>query len=218
VTTSKTIKIVIDENVKNLSLPEKTISSEKEMDKANEKISKFHLPILKINDPAEWPSLPLEQRKHLTDELATKTCLENCCGINGLKSGCCTMDPDHLEHLLGPINGDDEKWLEDIIKHFRARGLTISRSDVVIDYEEGVEIGKSLFNDNPAFRDKSSYPILRMQVYGQRYVCKFLNPNSGKCSIYKMRPIMCRNYTCQYIKSNFLVRTSEKPNVYKKLR
>ena len=70
---------------------------------ANRK-DRFHLPVLHINDPTQWPSQPLENRMRFTDEVAFHTCLGNCCGVEGLKAGCCQMDPDDMEHVLGPVD------------------------------------------------------------------------------------------------------------------
>lgn len=180
---------------------------------------RFHLPVLHINDPTQWPSQPLENRLRWTDEVALNTCLGNCCGVEGLKAGCCQMDPDDMEHVLGPV---DEKWIKEILVWLNRKGIPSTRSDVVIDFEEGKILGEKFFNGErrAVFQQKESYPILRFQVQGPRFACKFLTPNSGKCSIYEVRPGMCRGYLCQYIKANFLVRADEKnhPHTYTKIR
>jgi hypothetical protein len=64
-------------------------------------LTKFHLPVLNINKEDYWPSLPLKDREHLTDKKAMDVCLGNCCGYEGLKAACCTLDPEDLEHVLG---------------------------------------------------------------------------------------------------------------------
>lgn len=180
---------------------------------------RFHLPVLHINDPTQWPSQPMENRMKWTDEVAYNTCLGNCCGVEGLKAGCCQMDPDDMEHVLGPV---DEKWIKEVLVWLNRKGIHSTRSDVVIDFEEGQIIGEKFFNGErkAVFLSKESYPILRFQIQGPRFACKFLTPNSGKCSIYEMRPGMCRGYLCQYIKANFLVRldTQNHPNTYTKIR
>jgi len=179
---------------------------------------KYYLPVLNINQEQEWQSKPKEERKHFTDEIAIKTCLGNCCGVPGLKGGCCHLDPLDLEHVLGPV---DEKWIKDIVKWFRKKGLNFSRQDIVIDYEEGVVIGDTLFKDSPnnaVFKDKKAYPFLRFQVLGPRYVCKFMNPMTYKCTIYEVRPNMCVTYYCNFIQTNFLVKTKSKPNTWQKMR
>jgi Fe-S-cluster containining protein len=193
---------------------------EKELDPNNEKDyrDKYYLPVLNINHAPEWESKPVDQRKHFTDEVAMNTCLGNCCGVPGLKGGCCHLDPVDMEHVLGPL---DEEWIKDIVKWFRKKGMNFSRQDIVIDYEEGVVIGDTLFKDAPnnaVFRDKKAYPFLRFQVLGPRYVCKFMNPTTYKCQIYEVRPKMCREYLCQYVVSNFLVKTKNKPNTWQKAR
>jgi len=79
-------------------------------------------------------------------------------------------------------------------------------------------IGVNHFNGHKIFEQKTSYPMMRIQVFGPRWACKFLNVNSGMCTIYDKRPDMCRDYLCQYVKSNFLVRTKTKPNTYQNVR
>ena len=214
----KKIKIVLNDEPTLIEKEEKIVHNVKLEGSVPTKVEKYHLPVLKLNNPDEWPSAPLEKRKHFTDKVAMETCLGNCCGVNGLKSACCTIDPENLEHVLGPLNGADEEKIKELINYFNSRGLKMSRSDIVIDYEEGKEMAAALFNNHPVFLEKSSYPIIRMQLIGKRYACKFLNPVSGKCQIYERRFIMCSGYLCEYIKSNFLVRTADKPNTYRKLR
>lgn len=179
---------------------------------------RFYLPVLNLNHIPEWDSKPNEERKHFTDEVALNTCLGNCCGVEGLKGGCCHLDPIDLEHVLGPL---DEDWIRDIIKWFKHKGISCNRSDIVIDYEEGKYLGQTLFKDAPnnqIFQEKQSYPFLRFQVLGPRYVCKFMNPQTYKCQIYEVRPNMCRTYYCQYILTNFLVKTKNHPNRWQKVR
>lgn len=178
------------------------------------KHDKYHLPVLNINSPTEWPSLPKEERKLLTDELSTATCVGNCCGVNGLKSGCCKLDPYALEHVLGPIEEED---ITRIIRWFKTKNIHYKRADVVIDFEEGKLIGQKFFNGHEVFNSAATYPILRIQVAGPFYSCKFLS-DTGFCTIYANRPNMCRNYLCEYILSNFLVKTKTHPNRYEKLR
>lgn len=181
--------------------------------------NRFHLPVLHINDPTQWPSQPKENRLKFTDEVALHTCLGNCCGVEGLKAGCCHMDPDDMEHVLGPV---DEDWIKNTARWLTNKGIPTSRSDLVIDFEEGKLIGEKFFTGErkAVFMAEESYPILRFQIKGPRFVCKFLNPNSGKCGIYEKRPAMCRGYLCQYVKANFRVRPDPKnhPNTFVVLR
>lgn len=179
---------------------------------------RYYLPVLNINHTKEWEPKPLSERKHFTDEIALETCLGNCCGVSGLKAGCCLMDTQDLEHVLGPV---DENCIKKIVKYFRKKGLNYSRQDIVIDYEEGRIIGENLFKDAPnarIFQEKGAYPIMRFQVLGPRYACKFLNPQTFKCQIYEARPVMCSSYYCNYITTNFLVKTKVHPNRWRKLR
>lgn len=180
--------------------------------------NRFYLPVLNINQPQQWEPKPLSERKHLTDEVALQTCLGNCCGVSGLKAGCCLMDTQDLEHVLGPV---DEACIKKIINYFRKKGLNYSRQDIVIDYEEGKIIGDTLFKDAPnarIFQEKGAYPIMRFQALGPRYSCKFLNPQTFKCQIYEVRPKMCSSYYCNYITTNFLVKTKVHPNRWRRIR
>lgn len=178
------------------------------------KKDRFYLPVLYINDPTQWESKPLSERKHFTDDIAKDTCLGNCCNVEGLSAGCCQLDPDDMEHVLGPV---DEEWIKATIKWFKKKDINVTRHDLVIDYEEGRLTGQRFFNDHEVFKRKDTYPILRIQASGIRFACKFLNVQTGKCTIYQQRPEMCRNYYCSYIKSNFLVKTQNHPNTYKKI-
>lgn len=185
-----------------------------EMDETDKKRARFYLPVLRINDPTQWESKPLSERKHFTDDEAKKTCLGNCCGVEGLRAGCCQLDPDDIEHVLGPV---DEDWIKKTIKWFRKKGINVTRHDIVIDYEEGKLIGQQFFHDHEVFKSPDSYPILRIQASGIRFACKFLNVHNGMCTIYEQRPNMCRDYYCGFVKANYLVRTHNHPNSYKKI-
>lgn len=192
----------------------KSEAEEEENPEESKKKAKFYLPVLYINDPTQWESKPLSKRKHFTDEVAKETCLGNCCNVKDLKAGCCQLDPDDIEHVLGPV---DEDWIKRTIKWFKGKGINVTRHDIVIDYEEGKLIGRKFFNDHQVFKSPDSYPILRIQANGQRFACKFLNVHNGMCTIYEHRPNMCRDYLCAYVKANFLVRTHNHPNTYKKI-
>lgn len=189
------------------------------LQKGPAKSDRFHLPVLYLNDPTQWPSQPKENRIRFTDEVAYNTCLGNCCGVEGLKASCCQMDPDDMEHVLGPV---DEEWIVDIVKWLRRKDISATRADVVIDFEEGRIIGEKFFNGErkAIFMSKDTYPILRFQVHGPRFACKFLSPVNGKCSIYQQRPEMCKKFLCQYVRSNFLIRTDpvNHPNTFTKYR
>lgn len=191
------------------------------LEEGEEKVDgKHYLPVLNINDESMWESKPNSQREHLTDEKAYEVCMKNCCGVPGLFAACCRMDPDDLEHVLGPV---DEDWIKKTIKQWKKQGYEITRSDLVIDYEEGKIIGDKLFNGNDIFKNPSCYPILRFKVHGQRYACQFMNPDNGLCRLYgegsnDKRPGFCKTYYCEYIKKNFLVRRNNNSNKWEKIK
>ena len=178
------------------------------------KENRFYLPVVYLNHMDMHPSKPNSQREHWTDKKAMGTCLGNCCGIPGTKAMCCRLNPDQLEHVLGPL---DEKWIKKIVDWFKKRGINVTRQDIVIDFEEGVLIGRNFFKGHEIFEKKETYPIMRMQIEGPHFGCKFLNNLNGMCNIYEQRPDMCRNYLCGYVKSNFFVKSKEKPNTWSKI-
>jgi len=192
-----------ENNRKSLRLPP-------DIDKADlvEK-NRFYLPVLHINDPTMWEPKPLSERLHFTSEIAMETCLSNCCGTPGVRNACCLLDPDDLEHVLGPV---DEPWIKKMIAWFNKKGIHATRSDIVIDYEEGKLLGEAHFHGHKVFNDPKSYPILRIQAYGQRFACKFMSVHSGKCTIYSVRSKMCSGYYCSYIGANFLVKDPKHPS------
>jgi Fe-S-cluster containining protein len=178
-------------------------------------LNKFHLPVLNINKPEYWDSMPNQERKHFTSQVAMETCLGNCCGYEGLKGGCCQIDPEDLEHVLGQVTEEDVKK---IINHLKKTTPGIKREDIVIDKDEGMKIGKQFFNDHPVFSHIDSYPMLRFQIFGPRFVCKFLSTKTFMCTIYNYRPKMCQNYYCEFLKKNYLLKTKDKPNTWQKLK
>lgn len=178
-------------------------------------LNKYHLPVLNINKPDYWPSLPLKDRRHLTDKVAVESCLGNCCGYEGLNAGCCQLDTEDLEHVLGSVSEED---IERLLKHLRKVLPGIKRDDIVMDIEEGKLFGRQFFNDHPVFKAEQSYPMMRLQSFGPRFVCKFLSLETFKCTVYNHRPDMCRGYYCQWMKSSFLIRTKDRPNTWQKIR
>ena len=177
------------------------------------KENRFYLPIVYLNHMDMHPSKPNSERQYWTDKKAIETCLGNCCGVPGTKAMCCRLNKEKLEHVLGPL---DEKWIKKITEWFKKRGINVTRHDIVIDYEEGVLIGRNHFNGHEIFERKESYPIMRMQIEGPHFGCKFLNNKNGMCNIYEQRPDMCRDYLCGYVKSNFFVKSKHKPNTWVK--
>lgn len=201
-TIPKTSHVISDSNTSYIDNISETVEIKPKTKYEAKVEARYYLPVLNLNNEEYWPTKQLSERKHFTSEVAKSTCLGNCCGHEGLRAGCCQLDPEDLEHVLGPV---DEKWIKDILKYFNKKGINYKRQDIVVDHEEGLLIGKAFFNDHPIFHHKDSYPFLRIQVNGIRFSCKFLNVNTGMCTIYENRPPMCQNYLCSYVKSNFLV-------------
>jgi len=191
----------------------KPLPSKEELREAK-KENKFYLPVLSLNDRTMWESKPKSERRNFTDDVAKETCLSNCCGQPGVFSACCRLDPDDLEHILGPVS---EQWIKRFLAWSEKKKLNYKRGDVVIDFEEGKLIGEKFFNGHPVFTRPTSYPMMRLQAMGPRMACKFLNPDNGMCGIYEQRPDMCRGYLCEYVKKNFFVKTKDQPNTYKRV-
>lgn len=173
--------------------------------------NRYYLPVLHLNDTSMWESKPLSERLHFTPEVAKETCMSNCCGHPGVRNACCLLDKDDLEHVLGPV---DEPWIKKMILWYKKKGIHATRSDLVIDFEEGKLIGEAHFNGHKVFTDPKTYPILRIQAFGPRFACKFLNVHNGKCTIYSVRSEMCRGYLCSYVKANFIVKAKNTNNKY----
>lgn len=218
---SKTVRtisieeLLSNEDTSDIALETKSIKhlTNEEL-KAAKKENRFYLPVVYLNQMDMHPPKPNSERTHWTDEKATETCLSNCCGVPGTKSMCCRMNMENLEHVLGPV---EEKWIKKIIEWFKKRDVIMTRHDIVIDFEEGSLIGQNFFNGSAVFEKKESYPIMRMQIEGPHFACKFLNNMTGKCNIYPVRPTpMCTDYYCSYVKSNFFLKTKEKPNTWSK--
>jgi Fe-S-cluster containining protein len=192
-----------EQNKENIEIPKKKV------------LSKFHLPVLNINKKDYWESQSVKDRKHFTNEVAAKTCLGNCCGYEGLSAGCCQLDLEDLEHVLGSV---DEEDIKKLLSHLKKTQPGIKREDIVIDKEEGILLGRQFFNDHPVFQHEDSYPMLRLQVFGSRFVCKFLSTKTFMCTVYNHRPQMCKDYYCEFLKKNYLLRTKDKPNTWQKVR
>lgn len=208
-------RVLSPEDFPSEDAPVSDANPQKKKEEGKERVGRFYLPVLNLNKPEHWDPLPAEERRHFTDHVAAETCLHNCCGYPGLKSACCTLDPSDLEHILGPV---DEKWVKKMVKWSREHGQPLAtRADIVIDFEEGKVIGETHFGGHRIFKSPESYPMIRIQVMGPRFCCKFLNSTSGKCMIYEHRPDMCRNYYCGYVQTRFLVRTKAHPNRYVKM-
>lgn len=221
--TTRTINIndlpsIQEENKPEIHISTKGILANLKNKEQKPEKNRFYLPVLSINDPSMYPSQPLENRLHLTDKVAEEVCLNNCCGVQGVSAACCKLDPENLEHVLGPL---DEEYIEATLKWIKKYNIIpMRREDIVIDFEEGKIIGETLFANSPqreVFQRKETYPILRFKVDGPRYSCIFLNSETNRCNIYKNRSNMCKFYYCSYIKANFLIRTPQNPNTFKKI-
>lgn len=118
-------------------------------------------------------------------------CQKHCYGHHGNHGGCCTIAD--RDFIMGPVS-DTERVLIDL--HKRMPGVLIGYSDVFIDYEEG----HKLFPDKLAWQNPDAYPAMRPDVKHPSLSCLFYNNTLGVCGIYDIRPNMCREFKCDYLK------------------
>jgi Fe-S-cluster containining protein len=111
-------------------------------------------------------------------------------GYRGNSGGCCTLDD--RDFILGPV-GDPDAFLVDL---GRLLCREVSREEVFIDFEEG----RALFPERSEWREPANYPALRVLPDVARIPCRFYESSTGACTVYDIRPAMCRNYLCDHLK------------------
>ena len=119
-------------------------------------------------------------------------CSNKCYGVEGLDGSCCTIES--RDWIIGPHN-DTKEFLERLSTKF---GREVKYEDVFIDYEEG----SKLFPYKETWRTPSVYPALRVDTSNSRFPCIFYNTAMKACSIYEIRPSVCKSYECSYLKNN----------------
>lgn len=121
-------------------------------------------------------------------------CSKKCFGKDNHHGQCCYVDGGNW--ILGPLSEiDSSRFIQDLSKKF---GKEIKYEDVFISYEEGIE----LFPDKPSWKQEDGYPSIRFDTKSEKNYCIFYNQQLRICSVYDIRPTMCRNYTCDYLKKN----------------
>ena len=120
-------------------------------------------------------------------------CSKKCSGTDGYDGNCCTLEHQR-DWLLGPLTEDQvEKLLFDLRLTWNRK---VERKEVVIDYEEGCNLFPTRFN----WQNKNNFPCLRVNPLHHRLPCVFYDPDLKKCNIYHIRPHMCREYVCDYLR------------------
>ena len=118
-------------------------------------------------------------------------CCEKCLGFNGNHGGCCQLDD--RDFIIGPVSDPDAFLLR--IKN-KFPGVNIEWKDVFIDFEEG----SKLFPERSLYQNPNHYPSLRIDTNHVRKPCIFYNSTLKCCSVYDIRPDMCKSFSCDYLK------------------
>ncbi len=118
------------------------------------------------------------------------TCERKCMGFDGNSGGCCTLGP--RDYIIGPVE-DVDLLLERLSVEW---GRPVTRGEVVIDYEEG----RALFPERAVWQHPSHYPAMRVLTEHPRVPCRFYDLERSRCTIYAIRPPLCRRFECDWLK------------------
>jgi Fe-S-cluster containining protein len=111
-------------------------------------------------------------------------------GVRGNSGGCCTLDD--RDFIIGPVR-DADAFLADLARLLRRE---VSWEEAFIDFEEG----RALFPERSEWQKSANYPALRVRPDVDWIPCRFFEPATGACTVYDIRPAMCRNYLCDHLK------------------
>lgn len=123
-------------------------------------------------------------------------CSFKCWGREGYDGSCCHVED--RDWIIGP-HDDVEPFLQRLSDKF---GRKVEFDEVFYTYEEG----SALFPDKKCWQDPNSYPALRIDLEKERKPCMFYNSTLKSCSVYGIRPNTCRNYHCDYLYRELLMR------------
>lgn len=113
----------------------------------------------------------------------TSVCFNECPYGN-----CCTAKNGML--ILGPVS-DPHRFLSDLAKKY---GRSFTWDEVFIGYDEG----KELFKDSGYWQEPAHYPAMRVKMDVKDNPCVFYNTHIKACTVYDIRPEMCRTYGCDF--------------------
>ena len=117
-------------------------------------------------------------------------CQNQCRGIDGYSADCCCAGDQ--DWMLGPVHDAD-----DFLERLRLRfGRLFLTDEVFIGFEEGSQ----LFPDRERWQKESSFPALRVNIHHPRKACMFFSSVRKGCSVYDIRPEICRKFECDYLK------------------
>jgi len=121
-----------------------------------------------------------------------QVCSHKCLGYSGYHGGCCTIED--RDFIIGP-HRDTDAFLDRLSTRM---GSQVKYEEVFIDYEEG----KQMFPDKECWQRPTAYPALRVDTSHPRKPCVFYNNDLHICTIYSIRPDVCKNFACDYLKQN----------------
>lgn len=119
-------------------------------------------------------------------------CSFKCYGVDNYFGSCCSLE--NRDYIIGP-HLEYDKFLSDLSIKF---GRIIEHEEVFINYEEG----SKLFPEKPSWQNPLNYPSLRINLDSEKKFCIFYNEQLKGCSVYEIRPKICRNYECDYLQNN----------------
>lgn len=121
-----------------------------------------------------------------------QVCSHKCFGYDGYHGGCCTIED--RDFIIGP-HRDTDAFLDRLSN---LMGSQVKYEEVFIDYEEG----RKMFPDKECWQRPTGYPALRVDTSHPRKPCVFYNNDLHICTIYSIRPDVCKNFACDYLKQN----------------
>ena len=117
-------------------------------------------------------------------------CSTKCFGINDYHGSCCSLED--RDYIIGP-HYDTVEFLDRLTKRF---GRIIKYSEVFVDWSEG----RKMFPDKSVWQNSNNYPALRIEENDSRLPCTFYNTKIKACTVHAIRPQVCRDYECDYLK------------------
>lgn len=127
------------------------------------------------------------QREALQSTLIEYSCGQRCMGAPGNKGGCCKLDD--RDFIIGPID-DAPAFLKRLSEKL---GRPVPHEEVFVDAAEG----RALFPDRPTWQAPQNYPALRVLMDDPRHPCRFYDIEAGACTVYEIRPLVCRRFLCE---------------------
>ena len=109
-------------------------------------------------------------------------CSHNCYGQKDHDGSCCHLED--RDYIIGP-HTDPEDFLERLSDRFSRQ----------VKFEEG----SKLFPERSCWQSPNSFPALKVDLEKERKPCIFYNSTLRSCSIYDIRPQICRKYYCQFL-------------------